>query len=105
TEGARAGERGGCARAERLLKLVIGPGDQYARLWVAGDGRFVLLVLRERQVMVLIYQEVACNGRSCRGGADPVGDHRAAHDSDGERQNIYCGQELSPGVGLDHLLG
>src|SRR5713101_351236 len=104
-KGARAGKRGGGARTERLLKLVIGPSDQDARQWVAGDGWFVLFVLRERQAVILIHQEVADNGRqACLVSVGPGSEHRAGQDSGSEGQDACCGQESSRGEDLDHVL-
>ncbi|TME59235.1 MAG: hypothetical protein E6I59_16935 [Chloroflexi bacterium] len=45
SKGAWAGKWGGGVMAERLLNLVVGPRNQDARHWVAGDGGLVLLIL------------------------------------------------------------
>ena len=89
-EGAGAGEWDSGAGAEWLLYLVVGPGDQDARERVAGDGRLVLLVLREGQAVVLIHQEVACDrwgvhdGQRTRGLA---GSRSSRHREEEDAQN------------------
>src|SRR5207248_8758275 len=68
-EGTGAGAWHGGPGAGRLLNLIVGTGNQSAGDGIPGDGRFVLLIARESQVVVLINEAVAGNrGPGWRGG-------------------------------------
>src|SRR5262249_8000898 len=71
-EGAGTGKRNSGPRAEWLANLLIGAGDQDTSQGVAGDGRLVLLVLWECQVVILVFEKIAGERRSVRRGSSPL---------------------------------
>src|SRR5439155_8453162 len=91
-EGAGAGQRNSCARAERLIQFVIGARDQGARERVARDRGFVLLVLWEGLVTVEVDQDVAADAGSLRRKSErSQHEHETHHQSRIDHNPSHCG--------------